>query len=296
MARTSAGLGGLAIALLLAGLPAWAALNLPPVPADSNFIQDYAGLLGPGDASRIGDVQRIAYEQHNTPIIVVTIDAMSAYGGAGYSIERFAYELYNHWEIGKRDAEGRLLNQGILLLISTGDRKARIELGADWGRRWDAYADDIMQGTIVPAFKRGAFGVGTVDGVTALLTMAESGPDATPPASLSDYLGDLNQPPSPMTPIPLWGVGLMIAGGVVLIVASLLFPEHRKVLLIAGVGLVGVAVFFWLIAIALFAIGALISRGRGGRHGGGFGGGFSAGGGGFSSGGFSGGGGATGSW
>lgn len=44
------------------------------------------------------------------------------------SVEQYARQLFDHWGPGFKDR-----NYGILLLVSVGDRKARIELGAGWG-------------------------------------------------------------------------------------------------------------------------------------------------------------------
>ena len=80
-----------------------------------------------------------------TPIIVVTIESMSAYlptysgsGGlntTGMRIETFATLLFNEWGIGHEKLGEEYWNTGILLLIARDDRKARIELGGGWGRR-----------------------------------------------------------------------------------------------------------------------------------------------------------------
>ena len=110
-------------ALLLGStLPADAAPEIPPVPGPGEFLQDYAGVINPPHDESIGKLQKIAYEQHDTPIVVVTIDSMGKYDPGGPSIERFAHGWFNKWEIGKRGPEGELINKGILLLVSIGDR------------------------------------------------------------------------------------------------------------------------------------------------------------------------------
>ena len=64
------------------------------------------------------------------PIIIVTIESMAKHGGAGMRIETFATLLFNQWQIGHAKLGDQDWNTGILLLVSKGDRKARIELGA----------------------------------------------------------------------------------------------------------------------------------------------------------------------
>ncbi len=272
------------------GSSALAQLRIPRVPPRGLFTRDYAAILTVRAVNTIGQAQREAFEAHDTPIIVVTVPSMAKYGGGGYSIERFANEWFDKWQIGKRGPDGELINQGILFLISSGDRKARIELGADWERRWDAYCARIMSEVIVPAFKEGDYSAGTVAGVEALRGMAELGPESSPPFDLKKAL---QSRPVKTSPLPLWGIGLMLIGGVALIALSFVMPQHRKWLLIVGIGLIVAAVLFWIVLVVL---GLLAKRRVGGSRGGFASGGGFASSGGFSSGGFSGGGGASGSW
>lgn len=282
------------LALLTLATLARAALDLPPVPGDENFLQDYAAML-PGEAREtIGDLQEEAFEDHDTPIFVVTISSMGKYGGD--RIDQFAREWFDHWQIGKRGEDGQLLNQGILLLVSRDDRKARIELGDDWGLRWDDHCARIMERRIIPRFKEGRFPEGMVAGVEALKEMSERGPQSKPPVGLSKFFPtSLKENPLSTSPLPAWGMGLILLTGVGLIVASFFFPQQRKRLLLVGTGLIVVAVIFWVV-LALFAV--YFHFRSGGRSGRGTGSGMGSGG--FSGagfgGGFSGGGGASGSW
>jgi uncharacterized protein len=267
---------------------AGAALKLPPIPSDHNFVQDGAALLPESAEQEIGLYQERAFRDHQTPIIVVTIPSMADYGGSGYSIERFAAEWFNHWQIGYRGEGDQLMNRGILLLVSRDDRKARIELGADWGLRWDSHCNRIMQNQIVPRFKQGDYPSGVIDGVGALAQMAALGPEAEPPGrSWSSPSDAMQEKPLATSPLPLWAILLSAVAGIGCIVASFFMPEHRKLLLIAGIVLLLAAFMFWILLIILAIINKFSGRSGGG--------GFSSSGG-FGSGGFSGGGGASGSW
>ena len=77
-----------------------------------------------------------------TPISVVTIDRMSDHVNKSLRIETFAHFLFDQWEIGNVDLDcldPKDANKGVLLLVSEGDRKARIQLGAGWGREMDRH-------------------------------------------------------------------------------------------------------------------------------------------------------------
>jgi uncharacterized protein len=146
------------------------------------------------------------------------------------------------------------------LLVSEQDRKARIELGADWGHTKDALCARIMQEHIIASFKRGDFSTGIRAGVEALSAMARE-----------------VEIPSP--PRPMWHY-LAVAAAVGLAIFTAVSLARR--------GASGWAWLFWGVVFSIIGFvlyTALRSRGGSGGFGGGsFGGGFS------------GGGGATGSW
>ena len=159
--------------LLVSTLPVYADLEIPPVPGPGEFLQDYAGVISPPHEESIGKLQKISYEQHDTPIVVVTIDSMGKYDPGGPSIERFAFSWFNKWEIGKRGPEGELINKGILLIVSVGDRKSRIELGAEWGRAQDAHCRKITRSFMIPRFKKLDYSGGIHAGVVELSKLAQ---------------------------------------------------------------------------------------------------------------------------
>jgi uncharacterized protein len=277
--------------LWLGLLPLAANAVIPPIPKDHAFIQDYAGIVPAETRTHIGRIQERAFASNDTPIMVVTIRSMADYGFAGSTIEQFAQQWFNSWQIGKRSPDGQLINRGILLLVSVGDRKARIELGADWGHEADTYAADIMDNTIVPAFKQGNFAQGIHNGVAALADLAAAGPGAIPEKRITDtvvgWVEDAAGPGQVSTsPLPKHLILGTTAIGVILIGLSFIFPSQRKLLLCLGIGLIVAAWLTWAVIIIL----ALFAKGKG-RSGGGF-----SSSGGFGSGGFSGGGGASGKW
>ena len=269
----------------------FAGIKIPAPPAEDYPTADYAELLDEAQEKKLHQVQLASYHEQNTPIVVVTINSMREYGPKDWSIERFGYTWFNKWEIGKRGGEGELINKGILLLVSVGDRKARIELGADWGRDWDRHCSVIMNTRIVPRFKKGDFAGGIEAGVQALAEMAGTPPGQAAPRSSSGR--SYRSSRSSGQGLPTLPTGLIIVCvivGIALIGLSFKYPKNQKGLLIAGVVLIAAGLLTYIVVLALFLF--VGGRGRGGGGGGWSGGG----GGGFSSGGFSGGGGASGSW
>ena len=261
-----------------------AAAGAKSIPHPSGaFVNDYAYIISTSFLDEMATVQKEAFKTYDTPIIVVTINSMAEYGG-GTSIEEFTRRWFDKWQIGKLGSSGKTINRGILLLVSVRDRKARIELGADWGNNWDAYCDSVMQTAIIPYFKQENYNRGIVEAVRALGEMAKKGPQSEPisSSSLSQWL-ESQDPPICTSLFSGNIIILMVAIGVLLIMGSFLVPpQYRSTMVWAGIGLIVLAVLTWVVLIVL----AIFARGR--RI-------FSSGGG-FGSGGFSGGGGASGSW
>lgn len=271
----------------------FAGIKIPDPPAEDYPTADYAELLDEAVEKKLHQVQLASYHEQNTPIVVVTINSMREYGPKDWSIERFGYTWFNKWQIGKRGGEGELINRGILLLVSVGDRKARIELGADWGRDWDRHCSVIMNSKIVPRFKKDDYAGGIEAGVQALAEMAGTPPGQAAPRSSSGRRYRPSRSSGASLPtLPRYLIIIAVIVGIALIGLSFKYPKNQKGLLIAGVVLIAAGLLTYIVIMVVMVF--IASRGRGG--GGGGGGDWSGGGGGFSSGGFSGGGGASGSW
>ena len=227
-------------ALLLLLMPLCAiGATFPEKPPSEHYYVDEAGLITPETGKQIDQTAATLLQEQHIPLYVVTITSLATHDAVTYSIERYAAELFDHWGIGWQDR-----NYGILLLISKNDRKARIELGADWGGRYDQQAQQVMSELIVPAFKRGDFALGISDGVRGLDNMARG-------------LG-LPKPTSP------WWFWPVVIGGLVLAVLMIfnLFKSGQKGWAWALIAALGIILFFLIRA-------ALASSGSGGGFGGG---------------------------
>ena len=241
-------------------------LQLSP-PAEREFVLDHAGLLSADEEQAIREIADGLLTETAVPLIVVTIDRKADHGGGNLTIETFARMLYDQWGIGHDEIDGRPWNRGILLVVSRGDREARIELGGGFGRRFDNEAQQIMDGQIIPHFRRDDYAAGIMAGARGLDRMARD--EGVSWMATARAQGE-------------WWHGLIVIGLIGLL-AFTAISLHRS-------GRHGWAAVMWIgVATILFMVlrNAARSRGRGG--GGGFGGG------GFG-GGRSGGGGASGRW
>ncbi|WP_300674552.1 TPM domain-containing protein [Desulfoluna sp.] len=233
-------------ALLMLLVPLCAFGNsFPEKPPAEHYYVDGAGLIDAEKGDRIDGVAAALLAEERIPLYVVTLTSLADYDAITMSIEEYATALFDEWGIGWEDR-----NYGILLLVSRGDRKARIELGADWGRDYDTQARQVMNELIIPSFKRGDYSTGIADGVRGLDAMARG--LALPKATA-----------------PWWFLPAVVGGFVLMVVVIInLFKSGRKGWAWALIAVLGVILFF-IIRTMLSSAGS----------GGGFGGGSSGGGG-----------------
>jgi uncharacterized protein len=226
-------------------------------PGEKEFVRDMANMIDASDEEFIRDLAGKLLKAKATPILVVTFESMADHGGQDMRIETFARFLFDQWGIGHEKLGDQPWNTGILLLVSKRDRKARIELGAGWGRKKDALCEKIMREQIITRFKKGDFSGGIRAGVESLDRMARG----------------LKLPTRPR---PWWHFGLVVLFiGLAIWTGVSLYRRGSK----------GSAWIFWGVVFAIlgYLLYMFLTR-RGSFSGGSFGGGFS------------GGGGATGSW
>jgi uncharacterized protein len=237
--RKHTAIGVCLLAIGLAAAPTLLTQTFPTQPGPRDFILDEANLINPQDGQQVKALCDQLLSEERIPIVVVTIPSLAAYDAA--DIENYARALFDNWGIGSRRR-----NLGILLLVSLGDRKARIELGAEWAHAQDETARMVMEKIIIPNFKKGDYSTGILQGVQALETMAR---------------GQTVKVPRPWYQ-PWLTLGLFALG---IVVAISLIRNGKK-----GWGWALLAVLF---AILVFVLVAAARSGGGGSFGGGSGGG-----------------------
>jgi uncharacterized protein len=201
------------------------------------FVIDEAGIIDAAAKETINQLSQALLKEKKVPLYVVTIPSLAQYDAGEYSVDEYTRMIFDHWGIGWQDR-----NYGILLLVSKGDRKARIEFGADWNHRYDREASHIMNSIMIPRFKNRDYSRGILLGAQALDSTARG--------------LDL---PNNMKQIPMWAVILIALGMVALIVS--LFKSGKKGW--AWALIVALALFLW------FVLRRSASGGLGGGSGGG---------------------------
>jgi len=226
------------------------------VPKHSGPVIDLAGALSSADQTQISASLLQFQRKYGPQLQVLVVPKLE-----DETIESYSIKVVDKWQLGSKEKD-----DGALLLVSTGDRKVRIEVGQGLeGDLPDALAGRIIRVGILPFFKQGQYGAGIVMGLGMI---AES------------VGGKLENTPAPrmrQSRQSSGGLGFLLFLGFFLM-GPMLSGRRRR-------GGVGSALLSGLL------LGGALGGGRGSSFGGGGfgGGGFGGGGGGFSGGGASGG-------
>lgn len=160
----------LLVIVLILPLPAFAiALDQVPNPRQSygGWVSDTANLFSPSTETELNRLIDGLEQRTTAELAVVTVPNTQGYA----SPKAFTTQLFNYWGIGKADQ-----NNGILFLISVGDRRVEIETGNGLGSQLpDARVAQIINTQITPRFREGDFEGGTLAGVRQLIVELERG-------------------------------------------------------------------------------------------------------------------------
>ena len=134
------------------------AFDIPSNP--TGYVNDYANVLTVETKEGLEKQLMVFNASTTNEIAVVTVPDLG-----GVTIEEYAVKLFEKWKIGKAKEDN-----GVLLLVSVGDRVARIEVGYGLeGALPDILAKDILNTKILPEFKKGSYSLGVLQGVQAIM-------------------------------------------------------------------------------------------------------------------------------
>lgn len=210
-------------------------------PTDKFYVNDFANVIDNETQSHIVSVGSKLEQLTGAQVVVTTIDSLE-----GMDLESYALNMARDWGIGSKEK-----NNGVLLLLSVGDRLSRIEVGYGLeGILPDGKTGRIQDDYMLPYYREGNFSDGLKNGFDAVVEQV-----------CIEYDVSIDN----IEPVSKEAEGPPIAAILIIIAVFLLFGRFG---------------FFF------FPFFGGPRGGRGGFGGGGFGGGgFSGGGGGFSGGG-----------
>lgn len=157
------------LTLSIASVPNLAfALSIKDVPnpkQEGGWVTDMANVLSPETEAKINTTLSKLAGANGNEIAVVTVPETSP----SATPKDFATDLFNYWGIGEKGKDN-----GVLVLISKGDRRVEIETGYGVENILpDALVGNIISQKITPQFKRGDFNKGTLAGTQALGAVLE---------------------------------------------------------------------------------------------------------------------------
>ncbi|WP_103256139.1 TPM domain-containing protein [Tabrizicola aquatica] len=203
----------LALWLGLSGIVA--AQDLPQPVSDT--ISDFSEVLDATEEGRITRALQALRDETGVQMVVVTLPTLAAYGGAGQRLETYAKDLFNAWGIG--DAQR---NDGILLLVVTEAREARIALGSGYDAVYDGRAARVLSTAVLPEFREGRLAVGIEAGIASARERLVVPFQAGQPVGLTDGFAPEVGLGEQVTP---WLVG---GGGVGGILALILWRSRSR--------------------------------------------------------------------
>jgi uncharacterized protein len=149
-------------AALIAMAAAWP--QVAEIPYMTGRITDNAEILSSEARARIHELLKAHEEADTDQVAVLTVPSLE-----GVRLEEFAARVFQAWKLGEKGK-----NNGVLLLVSPGDRRIRIEVGSGLaGKLADASAARIIRDVMTPRFQEGDYNQGVEAGLRAIISQLE---------------------------------------------------------------------------------------------------------------------------
>ncbi len=155
------------------------------LPKPSGRVNDYAAVLDPAERRALEDEIAALDRATSAEVAVVTVASLD-----GLAVEDYAERLFNTWGIGKAARDN-----GVLVLVSAGDRQMRIEVGYGLeGVLPDGLAGAVIRDTFLPEFRDGRLREGLLAGTRRVIEIVRRNETLTPAqrAALDAAAADAN--------------------------------------------------------------------------------------------------------
>ncbi len=142
------------ISVLVVALAAASDIAPPP---KGEWVVDQTGAVRPETLRALNDIASSLDADGLGQLGVLVVDSVE-----GAVPRTFAMNVFNHWGVGRRDT-----NDGTLLMVALGDRKAEIVLGRGSALS-PSQTDEVMARALVPNMKQGALDTALLETARAL--------------------------------------------------------------------------------------------------------------------------------
>lgn len=169
------------ICLWLMSLTGWAQETandiIPDRPNPPRLVNDYAGMLQPGERQQLEQKLKAYNDSTSTQIAIIIVKTTQP-----YPIGDFAFQVGRKWGVGQKGK-----SNGLVLAWAPGDRKIYIATGYGLeGAIPDAVANRIVDNIIVPAFKEQRYYDGLDAATTEIIKRASGEYKAEPKSDDGD--------------------------------------------------------------------------------------------------------------
>jgi uncharacterized protein len=210
--RRSTGTGvaiAVLVALLLAGT---AAAHAQRLPALTQPVNDFAGVIDGASAGAMDRLIRALDAKTTDAVVVVTVGSIQPFADA----REYAVKLFEQAGIGRK---GR--DNGLLVLLAVKERQVRIETGYDLEAIiTDGFAGETSRTVMVPYFRQGAYGAGLRAGVERIIGRIAEARGVT--------LDDLPVPAAPVQAMPLPPLWIIVLALVILLLIARAASRSRR--------------------------------------------------------------------
>lgn len=135
-------------------------VNAVVKPNNDFYVLDEANVFTPAQREEIINTSTQVYDQTKAQMVIVTVKSLD-----GMSMENYAYDLYNSWQIGDKD-----LNNGILIVFAPNEREYRIMTGPGLEDVFTArFLGTVRDDVLLPGLKTNDYGLALMQTYNVLL-------------------------------------------------------------------------------------------------------------------------------
>ncbi len=152
-------IGFICLVVVFTAIPAQAKDSFP---RPTGVVNDFAGVIPADKKAQMENLGREVHEKTGTAVVVAV---MPTFGDD--EVNDYVNRLYSSWGIGKKGE-----NKGVLLFVAVKERKMRIETGYGVeGILPDGLVGEIRDKYMIPFFRKGDYGQGLLNGMTAIASV-----------------------------------------------------------------------------------------------------------------------------
>ena len=146
-------IAGLLLVLLILPLACTSVSAAVPRPSSQVYVTDLAGVLSDEqERSMSAATEALSKQAEGAQVVVLTVTTLD-----GKDIAEYALEVARDWGIGNKEK-----NNGVLILLSTGDREVRVEVGLGLeGCLPDGKTGRLIDDYATPYYAQNDFATGT---------------------------------------------------------------------------------------------------------------------------------------